>query len=204
MREPSDNAIEAAERIFRAHDGVMRTGDALEAGIHRRTLYWMRDNGRLEALSRGVFVLASAPLPESPDVTAVLQRVPKAILCLISALEFHGIGTQIPSAVQIALPRDTRPPRFEYPRVQVFTMGDRAFRAGVEKHPMAGKEIRVYGVAKTTADCFKYRNKIGLDVAVEALQEVVRSGLAKPATIMEYAQIDRVSKIIRPYIEALQ
>jgi len=203
MREPSDNARVAAEAIFAAHGGVMRTGEALEAGIHRRTLYWMRDHGELETLSRGVFVLASAPLPESPDVAAVMRRIPRAVLCLVSALEYHGIGTQIPGAVQIALPRNIRPPKIDHPRVQVFNMAEAAFQAGVEEHAMAGAQIRVYGIAKTVADCFKYRNRIGLDVAVEALQEVVRARSATPSEIMRFARIDKVESVISPYLTAL-
>jgi predicted transcriptional regulator of viral defense system len=204
MRQPTDTAIATAEGIFRAHDGVMRTGEALDAGIHRRTLYWMRDNGLLEPLSRGVYVLASFPLPASPDIAAVLRRVPKAVLCLVSALAYHEIGTQIPNAVQIALPRSTRPPRFDYPRVQVFSMGEEAFKVGIESHATAGSTIRVYSLAKTVADCFKFRNRIGHDVAIEALQEAVRSRHVSPAEILEYAKIDRVARVIRPYLEALQ
>jgi predicted transcriptional regulator of viral defense system len=203
MREPTDTSIAVAERIFAEHEGVMRTGEALDAGIHRRTLYWMRDRGKLEALSRGVFVLATAPLPESPDVAAVMRRIPKGIVCLVSALEYHGIGTQIPAAVQVALPRNVRPPKIAYPRVQVFNMSEAAFHAGIEEYSMGGVQIRVYGVAKTVADCFKYRNKIGLDVAIEALQEAVRSRSASPAQIMEFARIDRVESVIGPYLTAL-
>lgn len=204
MREPSSNAIAAAEAIFTSHGGVMRTGEALEAGVHRRTLYWMRDSEKLEALSRGVFVLASASLPESPDVSAIMRRIPTAVLCLVSALAYHDIGTQIPRAVQIALPRGVRPPKVDHPRVQVFTMGEAAFRAGIEEHEMAGAQIRVYSAAKTVADCFKYRNKIGFDVAIEALQEVVRKRAASTAEIMEFARIDRVESVVGPYLAALQ
>jgi predicted transcriptional regulator of viral defense system len=189
--------------MFADHGGVMRTGEALVAGVHRRTLYWMRDHGKLESLGRGVFVLASGPLPESPDVAAVMRRIPKAVLCLVSALEYHGIGTQIPNAVQVALPRNVRPPKIGYPRVQVFNMSEAAFRAGVEEHAMAGARIRVFGVAKTVADCFKYRNRIGLDVAVEALQAVVRHRIATPAEIMEFARIDRVESVLAPYLGRL-
>ena len=203
MREPTDNAVAQAEAIFAAHDGVMRTGEALDAGIHRRTLYWMRDHDRLETLSRGVFALASAPLPESPDVSAVMRRIPKAVLCLVSALDYHAIGTQIPKAVQIALPRNVRPPHIDRPRVEVFNMADAAFGAGVEMHSMAGADIRVFSVAKTVADCFKYRNRIGLDIAIEALQEVVRSRAASPAEIMEFARVDRVASVMEPYVRAL-
>lgn len=203
MRQPTKKAVEAAERIFLENDGVMRTGEALGAGVHRRTLYWMRDQGLLEALSRGVYSLVSAPLPSSPDVAAVMRRVPKAVLCLVSALDFHGIGTQIPSSVQIALPRSVRPPKIGYPRVQVFNMSEAALRSGVGEHQVSGTQVRVFGVAKTVADCFKYRNKIGLDVALEALQEVVRTRKATPAEIMDFARIDGVQTVVRPYLQAL-
>lgn len=203
MRQPSDKAIARAEAIFADHGGVMRTGEALEAGIHRRTLYWMRDQGLLDVLSRGVFLLSTAELPESPDITAVMRRTPRAVLCLVSALAYHEIGTQIPHAVQIALPRGVRPPTFEYPPVQVFKMADAAFAAGVEEHLMGATKIRVFSVAKTVADCFKYRNRIGLDVAVEALREVVRKRAASPAEIMDFARVDRVESVIDPYMRAL-
>ena len=203
MRGPSDNAVSAAKLIFASHGGVMRTKEALDAGVHRRTLYWMRDHGELETLSRGVFLLASVPLPLDPDVAAVMRRVPKAVLCLVSALAYHGVGTQIPSAVQIALPRKVRPPRIDQPRIQVFKMSDTAFQAGVEVHTMAGAQIAVFGVAKTVADCFRYRNRIGLDVALEALQEVVRTRAATPAEIMEFARVDGIESVISPYLRAL-
>jgi predicted transcriptional regulator of viral defense system len=203
MRPPSAKAVEAAESVFTEHRGVMRTREALEAGIHRRTLYWMRDHGKLESLSRGVFVLASAPLPSSPDVAAVMRRVPKAVLCLVSALEFHDIGTQIPSAVQIALPRSVRPPDIDYPRVQVFSMSETVLGVGVEERVTANAEIRVFGVAKTIADCFKYRNRIGLDVALEALQEVMRKKTVSPAEIMNFARVDGVETVVEPYLRAL-
>ncbi len=181
----------------------MRTGEVLQAGVHPRTLYWMRDHGLLEKLSRGVFHLASAPLPQSVDVAAVMQRVPEAVLCLVSALAHHEIGTQIPHAVQIALPREVRTPRLGYPLVQVFHMSEAALSAGVEEHVMGRTPVHVFSVAKTVADCFKYRNKIGLDVAIEALQEVVRNRTAKPSEIMEFARVVRVGSVIEPYLRAL-
>jgi len=203
MRTPSDTAVNDAERIFAAHGGVMQTGEALAAGIHRQTLYWMRDSGLLEPLSRGVFVLSSAPLPQNPDVAAVMRRVPRAVLCLVSALAYHDIGTQIPDAVQIALPTGVRPPQISHPRVRVFTMSAGSFSAGIEEHVMADAPLRVFSVAKTVADCFKYRNKVGLDVAIEALQEAVRSRAASPADIMAFARVDRVESVIAPYLRAL-
>lgn len=203
MREPSQHAVTAAESVFRAGGGILRTSEALAAGVHRRTLYWMRDQGMLEELSRGVYVLASAPLPSNPDVAAVMKRVPQAVLCLVSALDCHEIGTQIPHAVQIALPRSVRPPKIAHPRTEVFSMSERAFTAGMEQHAMGGVQIRVFGIAKTVADCFKYRHRIGLEVAIEALQEVLRGRMAAPAEIMRFARVDGVETVVTPYVQAL-
>ncbi len=181
----------------------MRTFDAIDAGIQPRTLYWMRDEGLLERLSRGVYSLSSLPLPPQPDVAAVARRVPEAILCLVSALDFHGVGTQIPAEVQIALPRGTKAPRIDYPRVRVFHMSEASLKVGVEATELGGTPLKVFGIAKTVADCFKYRNRIGLNVTVEALQEVIRERRATPSEIMGFAKIDRVAGIVRPYLEAL-
>jgi predicted transcriptional regulator of viral defense system len=203
MASPSHNAVDTAAKIFERHEGVMRTSDALASGIHRRTLYWMRDAGQLEPLSRGVYHLTSHDLPAKPDVAAVMHRAPKAVLCLVSALDLHEVGTQIPGEVQIALPRDVRPPRIDYPRVRVFHMSPASLAAGVEERVADGVALRVFSVAKTVADCFKYRSSVGLDVAIEALQEVIRERRAAPGEIMEYARVDRVQNVIRPYLEAL-
>lgn len=203
MLKPSDTALTAATAAFEISGGIMLTSEALAAGIQPRTLYWMRDNGLLVALSRGVYHLASRKLPAKPDVAAISLRVPRAVLCLVSALDYYEIGTRIPSAVQIALPRNVRPPRIAYPRIQVFHMDEASISAGIEEQSLAGMQFRVFSVAKTIADCFKFRNSIGLDVAIEALQEVVKNRRASPAEIMRYANIDRVESVIRPYLEAL-
>ena len=200
---PSVTVIAAAAEVFELHGGVMRTSAALAAGIQPRTLYWMRDHGLLETLSRGVYLLASHSAPSKPDVVAVMARVPKAVLCLVSALDLHEIGSQIPAEVQIALPRDARPPHISSPRVRAFHMSPEGMGAGIEEQTMAGVRIRVFSVAKTIADCFKFRSRVGLDVAVEALQEVVRQRRASPGDIMGYAKVDRVESVVRPYLEAL-
>ena len=181
----------------------MRTSEVLGFGVHPRTLYWMRDQGLLERLSRGVYHLASSPLPARPDVTAVMQRVPSAVLCLVSALDFHEIGTQIPSEVQIALPQGVKAPRIVRPRVRAFHMSAASLGAGVEISEKGGAPVRVFGIAKTVADSFKFRNRIGTDVAIEALQEAIREKRTTPAEIMRFAKIDRVADIVRPYLEAL-
>lgn len=203
MTSLSEQAVRRAAAVFEQHDGVMRTSEALAAGIQPRTLYAMRDSGLVERLSWGVYHLTSHPLAAKPDVAVVLRRVPRGVLCLVSALDFHEVGTQIPVEVHIALPRDVRPPRIDYPRVRVVHMSPASLGAGVEEHVSEGIRLRVFGVAKTVADCFKYRSMVGLDVAVEALREVVRERRVTPGEIMEFARVDRVQNVIRPYLEAL-
>jgi predicted transcriptional regulator of viral defense system len=203
MREPSSREVERAVEVFRKADGVLRTSEVLVAGVEERTLYWMREQGVVEPLSRGVYHLAEWPLPAFPDVAGVLARTPRAVLCLVSALEFHAIGTQVPSAVQIALPRGVKAPRIMRPRIESFSMSAEAISAGVEQHETNGIAIKVFCVAKTVADCFKYRSRIGQYVAVEALQESIRTRRATPGEIMGYATVDRVERVLRPYLEAL-
>lgn len=196
--------MRAAEEIFRAAGGTLRTREAAARGIHYSTLYGMRDDGLLEQLSRGVYRLAELPAPGKYDVVAVAERVPDAVLCLISALDFHEIGTQIPAFVNIAIgPKDWHP-QFQYPPVRVYRMSGEALEAGVEEHTVDGTPVRVFSPAKTVADCFKFRNKVGLDVALEALRETLRSRKATRGEIMRYAAIDRVANIVRPYLEAME
>lgn len=200
---PSAKSLDIARATFRASEGVLRTSEALACGVQRRTLYWMRDHELIESLSRGVWHLVEYPLPSSPDVASVMRRVPRAVLCLVSALEFHEIGTQVPSEVQIALPQGMKAPRIAFPRVRTFWMSQTIFNEGIETHKIDGSDIRVYGAAKTVADCFKFRSKIGHQIAVEALQATVRNRRATPSEIMRYAKIDRVESYVRPFLEAL-
>ncbi len=196
--------MRAAKEVFRSAGGTLRTREAVARGIHYSTLYGMHDAGLLEQLSRGVYRLAELPSSSRYDVVAVAERAPGAVLCLASALDFHGIGTQIPGWVSIAIgPKDWRP-QFDYPPVRVYRMSGAALTAGVEVHVVDGTPVRVFSPAKTVADCFKFRNKIGLDVALEALREALRSGKASRSEIMHFAAIDRVAKVVRPYLEAME
>lgn len=193
-----------AEALFRRHRGVLRTSRALAAGIHPRTLYRLRDSGRIVELSRGVYRLANLPEPVQPDLLAVAIRVPQAVVCLISALAFHGITTQIPHDVQIALPRGTRTPRLAYPPIRVFRLTGPAYSEGIETRAEAGVEFRVYGPEKTVADCFRFRNKIGLDVALEALRLARRRKRVSISTLLRYARVCRVERVMLPYLEMLE
>ncbi len=194
--------IDKARTIFEAAGGTLRTREALAAGIHPRTLYGMRDAGDLEQLARGVYRLAGMPPMSDPDLPTIAKRVPRGVVCLVSALAFHELTTQIPHAVHLALPRNMRTPRLSYPPIQVYRFSGEAFAAGVEEHAIEGVTVRVYDAEKTLADCFKYRNKIGLDVAIEGLGAYRRRRGAKLQKVLEYARVCRVEAVVRPYLEA--
>ena len=204
MADHQSDAVRTAELVFRQSGGVLRTSTAIAQGIHPRTLYWMRDHGLLEQLSRGVYHLAALPLPEQPDVVAVMQRVPNGVVALVSALALHGLTTQIPHAVDVALERGVKRPRIDYPPTRVFYMSPASFDAGVEELRIGGYRVPVFTVGKTVADCFKFRSRVGHDVAVEALREAIRTRRATPAEVMQWARVDRVGAVVRPYLEALQ
>jgi predicted transcriptional regulator of viral defense system len=195
--------IKEATALFRRQGGIMRMTAAIKSGIHRRTLYAMRDHGVLELMSRGLYRLADAPPLASPDLVAVAQRVPRGVICLISALAFHDLTTQIPHEVYLAVSRDSEPPRVDYPPVRVFRFAGPAYSAGIEKRDIDGARVQIFSREKTLADCFKYRNKIGLDTAVEALKRYKQQGRIDAEALLRHAQTCRVAKVIRPYLEAI-
>jgi len=182
----------------------MRTAHALRAGVHPRDLYAMRDAGSLERLSRGLYRLADLPPLAEPDLVTVAARVPKAVIALVSALHFHGLSTEIPHAVDIALPEGTASPKLDWPPLRVVRLSGEMFTAGIETHQRDGVQLRVYSAAKTVADCFKFRNRLGIDVAVEALRAGLEDEAFTPSEILRTARICRVHRVMRPYLEALQ
>lgn len=196
-------AFARAENVFRDHGGVLRTMEAVRLGVHPRTLYAMRDAGVLERLGRGLYRLTDLPPLGHPDLIAVALRVPHGVLCLLSALTFHELTTQIPHEIYVALERGAEPPRLEHPPVREFWFTGTAFTEGVETYELDGIDVRMYGAAKTVADCFKYRNKLGLDVALEALKLFLRDRHGSPDELLGFGRVCRVEKVMRPYIEAL-
>jgi len=194
--------IDKTIQIFQQHSGRMRTSEAIRLGIAPRTLYALRDSGQIKEITRGVYQLPDTPLDEQTDLVQVALRIPKGAICLISALAFHNLTTQIPHAVHVALPLAAEKPRLTYPPLRLFWLSPSAYQAGIEEHKIGDVTLRIYGREKTIVDCFKFRNKIGLEIALEALREGLRQGCT-PATLMEYARIDRVERILRPYLEAL-
>jgi predicted transcriptional regulator of viral defense system len=200
---PSPRALADAERVFRQAGGIVRTRDALRRGIHRRTLYGLRDQGRVTSLGRGVWYLVDAPASEHLDLIAVALRYRRAVVCLTSALSWHELTTQLPAQVHIAVPPGFRQPRTTFPPVRAFRFSGRAYTAGVDTHTVPGAKIRVYSVAKTVADCFKFRAYVGLDVALEALREGWRKRRFTMDELWRYAQVCRVDRVMRPYLESL-
>jgi predicted transcriptional regulator of viral defense system len=172
-------------------------------GIHPRTLYALRDSGILEELSRGLYRLKSLPPLNEPDLVTVARKVPQGVVCLLSALAFHGLTTQVPHAVHVALDRGAERPRLAYPPLRVFWLSGAQFHEGVEERQTDGTMVRLYGPEKTIADCFKYRNKLGLDVALEALRTWRQQSGVRADRLLHYARVDRVERIVRPYLEAL-
>jgi len=197
------NTYEHAESVFREHGGVLRTSRAIQLGVHPRTLYRLRDEGLVEQLSRGVYRWAALSPLGHPDLVAVAARLPRGVVCTISALAFHEMTTQIPHHVHVALPRGSATPRVDHPPVRIYRFSSRSYSAGTESHDVDGSPVKIYSAAKTVADCFKFRNMIGIDVAVEGLRLCLERDLAPPAEIEEYARICRVHRVIGPYLEAL-
>ncbi|HWA76045.1 MAG TPA: type IV toxin-antitoxin system AbiEi family antitoxin domain-containing protein [Polyangiaceae bacterium] len=190
------------ESVFRKHGGVLRMSDALAAGLNRKSLYALRDAGTITQLSRGVYRLASLPELEAPDLVTVAARVPSGVVCLVSALAYHELTTQIPHAVDIALPRGAEKPRIDYPPVHFYWFSGAAFASGVELHAVDGQKVRIYSAEKSVADAFKYRNKLGLDVALEALRSWRRRRGASVERLLGHARACRVERVMRPYLEA--
>ena len=200
---PPSGKVDDAEDLFREHGGTLRTGRALALGIHPRTLYAMRDAGTIERISRGLYRLAELPPLGNPDLVGVSLRVPDAVVCLVSALAFHEITTQIPHEVCIALRRGAHPPDLDHPPLRVLWFTGPAFTEGAESHSIDGVPVRIYGPEKTLADCFKYRNKIGMDTVLEALRLYRQRRRVDVDKLLRFARICRVEKVMRPYLEAV-
>jgi predicted transcriptional regulator of viral defense system len=195
--------FEKAKKVFRRHGGILRMSEALQAGIHRRMFYSMLEAGIIEQLGRGLYRLADLPPLGNPDLVSVSLKVPSGVICLISALAYHEITTQVPHEVYVALERGTETPRLKHPPVRIFWFSGQAFTAGIEIHKIDGVPVRIYNAEKTIADCFKYRNKIGLDTAIEALKLYREKRRFKADDLVQFARVCRVEKVMRPYLEAL-
>lgn len=184
--------------------GLLRSGDLAALGIPRVYLTRLTASGQLTRAGRGLYRPADASPTESEDLTIVATRAPQAVFCLLTALQFHGLTTQLPRQIWIALPQGSRAPRLDYPPLKLIQTTGEAFTEGIETHRLDGVNIRVYNAPKTVADCFKHRNKIGLDVAIEALKDARSQKKASADDLWRYAKICRVANVMRPYLEATE
>jgi predicted transcriptional regulator of viral defense system len=189
--------------MFQQHGGMLRTAEALRLGIHPRTLYAMRDAGLLERVNRGLYRLANLPPLSNADLVTVVLKVPQAVICLISALAFHELTTQIPHAVDIALRRGAARPRLDYPPLHVYWFSGAAWSEGIAMYSSDNTVVRVYNPEKSIVDSFKYRRKLGLDVALEALNLYRERSDFDVTRLLHYARICRVETVMRPYLEML-
>lgn len=196
--------IQLAQEIFAKH-GVLRTSQAAGLGIAPPTLYKMRDLGIIEEVARGIYRLAEHSEPGNPDFVTVALRYPQAVIALISALSYHGLTTQIPHSIYIALPQGVKHPKSEHPPLEVVSLSQGVYEAGIETVPIGAVKVKIYSPEKTICDCFKFRNKYGEDVALEA----IKSYLNRPSTewdlpgLLSFAKLDQVEKLITPYLKAL-
>ena len=203
MKPKSNKALAKLRHLSKDRGGLIRATQAIRGGIHPRTLYQLRDTGALERLSRGVYRISEHKHLSDPDLVTVSIRVPKGVICLVSALAFHGITTQIPHSISLALEKGAESPRIDYPPVTVYRFSRTSLAAGIEEHEIDGVKVRVYSAEKTIADCFKFRNKIGMDIVLEALRLYRARKKSSLQRLLEYARICRVEKVISPYLEAI-
>jgi predicted transcriptional regulator of viral defense system len=183
--------------------GVIRVRDVIARGIHPEYLRRLCKKGFLVRIGRGMYMATDFDVSSEHSMVESCKRVPQGIICLLSALRFHEIGTQNPHEVWMALPLKARRPKDSYPPLHIVRFSGPAFTEGVEKHRIEGVIVQVYNPAKTVADCFKYRNKIGLDVVLEALKDCLQRNKATIDELWNYAKICRVTKVMKPYMEAL-
>ncbi|MFC1524872.1 transcriptional regulator [Planctomycetota bacterium] len=189
--------------FFQNNGGVVRFSAILKAGFHPDSLIDLTDERRVEKIGKGLYRLTNYSPATHPDLVIASFQAPKGIICLISALAFHETTSEIPKHVDIAIPRDTWANRIKYPPVRFYRFSYAAWKAGIEEHTIEKHKIRVYSLAKTVTDCFKFRNKIGMDVAREALKAAVTEKGINLKEIMQYAKICRVDRIIKPILEAM-
>ena len=185
------------------HKGLLRACDLDAIDAPRVVLTRLTAAGLLERIGRGLYRLPDDHGSEYESLVTIATRVPQAVFCLLTALQFHELGTQLPRQLWIAMPRGSHAPRIDYPPIRMVQFTGEAYRAGVQEVERDGATLRVYSVAKTVADCFKHRNKIGLDVALEALKDARARNMASVDDIWRNAQVCRVANVMRPYLESI-
>lgn len=202
MPDPG-SALEQAVLALAEQRPLLRARDLAALGLPTMALSRLVAAGRLERVARGLYSLPGRPLSEHRSLAEVALRVPQGVVCLLSALRVHGIGTQAPFEVWMAIPHHSPTPRIDQPALRAIRMSGAALSEGVETLQIDGVGVAVFNASKTVADCFKYRNKIGLDVALEALRDGWAQRKLTADALWHYAAIDRVSNVMRPYLESI-
>lgn len=187
----------------KAQPGVIRARDAAAHGLSRKRLSELTRAGKLERVSRGVYTAADAEVTEHHTLVEAAASVPDGVICLLSALRFHELGTQQPHEVWVAIGRKAWKPRLDWPPVHVVRFSGEALDFGVEEHVLENVSVKITSREKTVADCFKYRNKIGLDIALEALREYLRSRKRSVDALVRAARVCRVARVMQPYLESM-
>ncbi|MBM3734130.1 MAG: transcriptional regulator [Acidimicrobiia bacterium] len=186
-----------------AKGGMARLREFKAAGVAEETVVRLVREGQIVRLARGLYQRPGAKLAANHTLAEAAKLVPQGVVCLISALQFHGLTVQTPSAVWVAIDRTARKPRISYPPIRFVRFGGRARTLGVAEHRIEGVSVRIFDAAKTVVDCFRYRHKIGLDVALEGMREALRQRRCKPDDIRRYAVACRAWSVVRPYLEAM-
>jgi len=198
-------AISRAEQVVELarKKGLLRPRDLAEIGLSRQYLSVVYRRGLLERVSRGIYCLPGFALDENQSLVEVCTKVPSGVICLLTALSFHDLTTQVPFEVHLAISRTARRPQMDSLQLRVYRFSGPALTEGVEEHSIAGVKIQVYSLAKTVVDCFKFRNKIGLDVAIEALRDCLHQRKTTVDELVHFSGLCRVEKVMAPYIEAM-
>ena len=189
--------------FFKSHNGILRFSVILKAGFHTDSLNTLVKEKKVEKIAKGLYRLAEYDIAMHPDLVIASLQAPRGVICLLSALSFYEATLEIPKYVNLAIPKGTHAYRIKYPPVRFYHFDGKAWKAGIEEHKIEGYKINVYNLAKTIADCFKFRNKIGINVAREALKVAVTEKNVKPTEIMEYAKICRVDNVIKQILETM-
>jgi len=189
--------------FLKKRGGMVSYKEIIKAGFNKAFLKDNLDSGRIQKVDRALYRLSDGFTLSYPDLVAVSIKVSKGVVCLLSALAFHEVTSEIPRYINIAIPRGAWANKINYPPVKFYHFASKAWEAGIEKQKIEGYQIKVYCLAKTIADCFKFRNKIGMDVAREALKIAITEKGVQPKEIMQYAEICRVDNIIKPILEAM-
>jgi predicted transcriptional regulator of viral defense system len=184
-------------------NGLLRTRDVDSAGAPRAALALLAQDGRLVRLGRGLYALPERGASQHDSLAEVAAKSAQGVICLVSALRFHELTTQQSSDIWLAIPHKAHVPQTDYPPLRIVRMSGEAMTQGIVVVDVAGTAVRVFGVAKTVADCFKFRNKVGLDVALEALREAWQGRRVSMDELWRYAEICRVTNVMRPYMESL-